>query len=300
MKTINKELGLSRVAKSTPYFTFDASDISSKIDRVETYSGSTVFDDLIKSVNEKDFSNIKNEANMYAFKLPDYAVNKDTSNEDVQFVISKLQREKERISSLMWDKYQGKDGMVNIFDNLAIGKDKARSRAQNFIKTGNIDGNYSKSNDEKLNTLRKGLINNIRTFLGIQLLIQDLSKLISRRAAIQTAINDAISKQDLDTLKKLKPLTTEQSNQISEAIKSITAEQERQKALADAQKKIDEAKTEEEKKKAQKEYDNLVAQGSAAVGTLSGATGIPKGALYIGIGVAVVIAGVLIYRGIRK
>jgi hypothetical protein len=300
MKTINKELGLSRVAKSTPYFTFDASDISSKIDRVQTYSGSTIFDDLIKSVYEKDFQDIKNDASMYAFKLPDYAVNKDTSNEDVQFVISKLQREKERISSLMWDKYQGKDGMVNIFDNLAIGKDKARLRAQKFITTGTIEGNYSKANDGKLNSLRKGLINNIRTFLGIQLLIQDLGKLISRRAAIQTAINDAISKQDLDTLKKLKPLTTEQSNQISEAIKSITAEQERQKALADAQKKIDEAKTEEEKKKAQKEYDNLVAQGSAAVGTLSGATGIPKGALYIGIGVAVVIAGVLIYRGIRK
>jgi len=300
MKTLNKELGLSRVAKSTPYFTFDASDISTKIDRVETYSGSTIFDDLIKSINEKNFSDIKNEASMYAFKLPDYAVNKDTSNEDVQFVISKLQREKERISSLMWDKYQGKDGMVNIFDNLAIGKDKARERAQKFITTGNIEGNYSKSNDEKLNTLRKGLINNIRTFLGIQLLIQDLSKLLVRRADVQKAINDAISKQDLDTLKKLKPLTTEQSNQIAEAIKSITAEQERQKALAEAQKKVDEAKTEEEKKQAQAELDTLINQGSKAVGAIAKTTGISKGALYIGIGVAVVIAGVLIYRGIRK
>jgi hypothetical protein len=300
MKTLNKELGLLRVAKSTPYFTFDASDISSKIDRVQTYSGNTIFDDLIKKVYETDFSDIKNEASKYAFKLPEYSVEKNTSTDDVNYVITKLQEEKNRIEGLMLDKYQGKDGMVDIFNNLAIGKDKARERAKNYIKTGTIEGNYSKKNKDTLADRRRGLINNIRTFLGIQLLIQDLGKLLVRRAETQKAINEAISKQDLDTLKKLKPLTTEQENQVSEAIKSITAEQERQKALAEAQKKIDEAKTEEEKKKAQKDYDNLVNQGSKAVGTLSSATGIPKGALYIGIGIAVVITGVLIYRGIRK
>jgi hypothetical protein len=297
MKTLNKELGLIVGAKSTPFLTFDASDISQSLNALP--KANPIFDELIKTTNANDFAQVTSEAKLFSNKSS-FKVTKDTPTEDIQFIIGKLQNEQDAMASLMYERYVAKDFILDIFNNLAIGKDKAQSRAKNFISTGNIDGNYSNKNKEELNRIRKTLINNTRTFLGISLLIQDYKKLISRRAEVQKAINEAISKQDVDTLKKLKPLTTEQENQVSEAIKSITAEQERQKALAEAQKKIDEAKTEEEKKKAQKEYDNLVAQGSAAVGTLSSATGIPKGALYIGIGVAVVIAGVLIYRGIRK
>ena len=297
MKTLNKELGLIMGAKSTQFLTFDASDLSKSLNALP--KANPIFDTLIKSTNEKDFTQVTSEAKLFSNKSS-FKVTKDTPTEDIEFIIGKLQNEQDAMATLMYERYIGKNIILDIFNNIVVGKEKAQTRAKNFISTGAIDGNYSKKNEEELNRIRKTLINNTRTFLGIGLLIQDYKKLIARRAETQKAINEAISKQDLDTLKKLKPLTTEQENQVSEAIKSITAEQERQKALAEAQKKIDEAKTEEEKKKAQKDYDNLVNQGSKAVGTLSSATGIPKGALYIGIGVAVVIAGVLIYRGIRK
>jgi hypothetical protein len=107
---------------------------------------------------------------------------------------------------------------------------------------------------------------------------------------------------NLNTLESYKKeaRSPEQINQIQVRIDEIKAEEDRKKAIADAEKKLAEAKTEEEKLKAKQDLDNLVNQGSAAVGTVSKATGIPKGALYIGIGIAVVITGVLIYRGIRK
>jgi hypothetical protein len=107
---------------------------------------------------------------------------------------------------------------------------------------------------------------------------------------------------NLNTLESYKKeaRSPEQINQIQVRIDEIKAEEDRKKAIADAEKKLAEAKTEEEKLKAKQDLDNLLNQGSAAVGTVSKATGIPKGALYIGIGIAVVITGVLIYRGIRK
>jgi hypothetical protein len=122
------------------------------------------------------------------------------------------------------------------------------------------------------------------------------------RQKFQKKIEANLTSTNMNLLESLKKeaRSPEQVNEIQSRIDALKEEEARKKAVADAEKKLAEAKTEEEKKQAQAELDTLINQGSKAVGAIAKTTGISKGALYIGIGVAVVIAGVLIYRGIRK
>jgi hypothetical protein len=146
-----------------------------------------------------------------------------------------------------------------------------------------------------INTVFNTQINHV----SAQLMNEELIVREKFQKKLDASLLSATNIKTLESLKK-EARSPEQVSQIQVRIDELQAEEDRKKAIAEAEKKLAEAKTEEEKKKAKQDLDNLVNQGSAAVGTLSSATGIPKGALYIGIGVAVVIAGVLIYRGIRK
>ena len=179
-----------------------------------------------------------------------------------------------------------------------------------------LDKEYKKRLPEKLKEhleqWKKGTLGSaefkqfINTVYNMQInhaVAQLMNSELKAREKFQKKLNASLPVvKNINTLESYKKeaRSPEQLNEIQVRIDELQAEENRKKEIADAEKKIAEAKTAEEKLKAQQELDSLLNQGSAAVGTVSKATGIPKGALYIGIGIAVVITGVLIYRGIRK
>jgi len=126
------------------------------------------------------------------------------------------------------------------------------------------------------------------------------------RDAVNIKITDAQRTDDLASWEALKNSwrTIAEKKTIEDAIKrvkdQIKASQDAQKAEAEKQAKLDELNKKLASAKDPAERQVIASQISSLMGSVSTQTGLPKGALYIGIGIAVVVGIWITIRAIRK
>jgi hypothetical protein len=150
--------------------------------------------------------------------------------------------------------------------------------------------------------LVKSAINNINDWVAFQTVADAYNNEINRRVELNDVVKKAILKGDVKEMKALSSMVKidELKTNLNDAIKTIEeakkAEEAKQKAIDEANRKLSGATTPEEKAAAQAELDALLRAGSEGAGAIATKTGLPKGAVYIGIGLVVAIGAYLMFR----
>jgi hypothetical protein len=187
------------------------------------------------------------------------------------------------------------DTMDDQINKLTVWRDseKAKAEATNRSKVNNRVkwDNY----DEQM-----------RQYAALDLIVNAMKKERKLRDAVDAQIASAKSIDTLEEWNKIKNIwrSTEQKKTILDNIRrveaAIKASEEAAKVEAAKQAKLDALNKQFAGAKTKEEAAAIQSQISELMGTVSTQTGLPKGALYIGIGVAVVVGIWITLRAIRK
>lgn len=208
-------------------------------------------------------------------------------------------------TGLAWDKLKAaKDERQSAIDKLGsefnITKKTARERVDEAISR-NYPTNSNLNNKSVQDTV-KSSITNLHDWVAFQTAGEAYNNELNRREQLKSVVDTAIAKGDLKELKglsslvKLKDLKTNIDDTIKAIEEAKKAEEAKQKAIEEANRKLSGATTPEEKKAAQAELDALLRAGSEGAGAIARGTGLPKGAIYIGIGLIVAIGAYFMFR----
>ena len=208
-------------------------------------------------------------------------------------------------TGLAWESLkQAKSNRQSAIDKLGsewnITAKTARERVDDAIKR-NYPTN-SNLNNRNVQDLVKAAINNINDWVAFQTVADAYTNEIGRRMQLNDVVKKAILKGDVKEMKALSSMVKidELKTSLDDAIKTIEeakkAEEAKQKAIDEANRKLSGATTPEEKAAAQAELDALLRAGSEGAAAISRGTGLPKGAVYIGIGLVVAIGAYLMFR----
>lgn len=305
MKSLNTTLGL----KSSSYISFDSSkDIVSDLKGIQGSTFSNV-DELINKIWTNERSAIISLAKTRMSEKP-YLITSSSTESQILDAIGDAETNiagfKGKVSSLQSSMYDivKKDFYKQSVVKVLSDKPEFWDKVYEFISKDWIKIDSEKLS--KLRGLRLELVKEIKNFLADQVILESLNGYLVTVQNLNKEIETALSIKDGDALRKLQSQarTKAQKDAIAKGIKDADdakkLDEENQRKLAEAKRKIDIAETKEEREKAQKEYDDLVSQISGGVGTVSNLTGLPKGAIYLGIGLAVAVIGFLVIRGVRK
>lgn len=208
-------------------------------------------------------------------------------------------------TGLAWDKLKAaKDERQSAIDKLGsefnITKKTARERVDEAISR-NYPTNNNLNNKSVQDTV-KSSITNLHDWVAFQTAGEAYNNELNRREQLKSVVDTAIAKGDLKELKGLSSLVKfkDLKTNIDDTIKAIEeakkAEEAKQKAIEEANRKLSGATTPEEKKAAQAELDALLRAGSEGAGAIARGTGLPKGAIYIGIGLVVAVGAYFMFR----
>lgn len=206
---------------------------------------------------------------------------------------------------LAWDKLKlAKDERQSAINKLGseynITKKTARERVDQAISRNypTMQGLNNKSVQDTV----KSSIKNLHDWVAFQTAGEAYNSELNRREQLKSVVDTAIEKGDLKELKGLSSLVKfkDLKTNIDDTIKAIEeakkAEEAKQKAIEEANRKLSGATTPEEKKAAQAELDALLRAGSQGAGAIARGTGLPKGAVYIGIGLVVAVGAYFMFR----
>jgi len=163
----------------------------------------------------------------------------------------------------------------------------------------------------------KDMFNQIQASLAWGVLENSLNKEIADRTKIDNRIADAQRRNNMSSYNAVKNdwRSLEQKKIIEDSIKALDEQTKKDIATkqAEAQAKAQQTKAQQEKQKQldelnakiantadPKEKQKLIDQASSLVGGVATSTGIPKGAMYIGIGIAVMVGVWITIKAIRK
>lgn len=197
-------------------------------------------------------------------------------------------------------KYALKGGTGNQIFSQAIGKELS-----SWNQTSSASGQW------------KDMFNQLQASLAWGVLENSLNKEIADRTKIDNRIADAQRRNTTSSWNSVKNdwRSLEQKKIIDDSIKALEeqtkkdiatkqaeaeAKAQQTKAQQDKQKQLDELNAKIANTADPKEKQKLIDQASALVGGVSSSTGIPKGAMYIGIGVAVMVGLWITIKAIRK
>jgi len=161
------------------------------------------------------------------------------------------------------------------------------------------------------------MFNQLQQTLAWGVLENSLNKEIADRIKVDNRIADAQRRNTLSSYNSVKNdwRSLEQKKIIEDSIKALEeqtkkdiatkqaeadAKAQQTKAQQDKQKQLDELNAKIANTSDPKEKQKLIDQASALVGGVSTSIGIPKGAMYIGIGIAVMVGIWITIKAIRK
>lgn len=187
------------------------------------------------------------------------------------------------------------DTMDDQINKLTIWRDseKAKADATNKSKVENAvkRDNYNEQ---------------MRQYAALDLIVTAMKKERQLRDAVDAQIASAQTIDTLDEWNKIKNAwrSTDQKKNIADNIRRVEAaiksSEEAAKVEAAKQSKLNELNNKLAGAKTKEEAAAIQSQISALMGNVATQTGLPKGALYIGIGVAVVVGIWITLRAIRK
>jgi hypothetical protein len=298
MKTLNT-LGL----RSYNFIAFDAStDLVSNLSRGVKGSTLTNVDELINLVKNNEWKTIQSLAKTKISESPYLITSKSNETQITDAIgvaeseIANFPKEASAYRTKIID-FIHKESNKGTSLSKSLSKEEARIKGDEFISK-----NWTEINAKDLATLRNiraELATKIKDFLATQIVYESLISYLENVKQLNSDISVAVKDRNVEAMKSLltKAKTKEQKDTLSSSIKTVEDED---KKLEEARKAIDRAETPEEKKKAKEYYDTLQNNVSGGVDIIQEQTGVPKGLIYVGIGLAVAILGVLIVRGIRK
>lgn len=296
MKALNT-LGL----RSYNFIAFDASsDLVSDLSRGVKGSTLTNVDEMINSIKKNEWKSIQALAKTKISQSP-YLITSKSNETQITDAIGVAEAEiadfprvassyRTKIIDTIFKEQSKKKALLYT-------KEEARIQGDEFISK-----NWTNINSNDLGTLRNiraELATKIKDFLATQIVYESLIAYLENVKQLDSDINVAVKDRNVEAMKSLltKAKTKEQKDLLSSTIKKV---EDDNKKLEEARKAIEKAETPEERKKAEENYNNLANQISGVTETISKATGVSKGVIYVGIGLAVAIVGVLVFRGIRK
>jgi len=298
MKALNT-LGL----RSYNFIAFDASsDLVSDLSRGVKGSTLTNVDEMINSIKKNEWKSIQALAKTKISQSP-YLITSKSNETQITDAIGVAETEiadfprvassyRTKIVDTIFKEKSKLKGLARAYT-----KEDARIQGDEFISK-----NWTDINSKDLGTLRNirsELATKIKDFLATQIVYESLIAYLENVKQLDSDINVAVKDRNVEAMKSLltKAKTKEQKDLLSSTIKKV---EDDNKKLEEARKAIEKAETPEERKKAEENYNNLANQISGVTETISKATGVSKGVIYVGIGLAVAIVGVLVFRGIRK
>lgn len=187
------------------------------------------------------------------------------------------------------------DTMDDQIAKLSVWRDSEKAKADNTKKAKPFNAtqvaNYNEQNSQ---------------YEALDLIVNAMKKERKLRDAVDAQIASAKSIDTLEEWNKIKNIwrSTEQKKTILDNIRRVEAavksSEEAAKVEAAKQAKLNELNNKMATTTDPNEKKAIAAQISALMGSVSTETGLPKGALYIGIGVAVVVGIWITLRAIRK
>ena len=188
------------------------------------------------------------------------------------------------------------DTMNDQINKLTIWRDSEKAK---FEAT-------SRGKDAGRQSQKDSYYEQVAQYNALNFIVNAMKKELKLRDLVDSQIASAQTIDTLDEWNKIKNAwrSTEQKKNITDNIRRVEAaiksSQEAAKLEAAKQAKLDELNKKLATSTDPAEKQAIASQISALMGNVATQTGLPKGALYIGIGVAVVVGIWITFRAIRK